>query len=199
MFTVECECGARLQIRDELAGKRGKCPKCGEILALIAQQLQIQDQRPTDNAGAAGGKSRTCPGCGAQIPSLSFSCEFCGAALDKEQATLSETTVSTGDSPELLVERFSVALGKMRTQSEGVCAAEESKALCIAILTKLRVFAVRDSNVRRLVDDLQRDFDRAVAELLVEERKDWKAIIITLIVLAILFGVAVAGHKLGFW
>jgi len=31
---LRCECGKRLRVRDELLGKRGKCPVCGKILVI---------------------------------------------------------------------------------------------------------------------------------------------------------------------
>ncbi|MBI5369251.1 MAG: hypothetical protein HZA54_19600, partial [Planctomycetes bacterium] len=32
--TVKCSCGQRLVVPDSVVGKRGKCPKCGRVLAL---------------------------------------------------------------------------------------------------------------------------------------------------------------------
>jgi WD40 repeat protein len=35
---ITCECGRSLHVRDELIGKRVKCPACGEILAVVQEQ-----------------------------------------------------------------------------------------------------------------------------------------------------------------
>lgn len=34
-FNVQCDCGARLVVRDDLSGMKGKCPSCGETIELI--------------------------------------------------------------------------------------------------------------------------------------------------------------------
>lgn len=85
MITVTCECGAKLRVKDELVGKKGKCPKCGQILALVQQDIQIDDTPAVQASPSSGGGTdkRACPGCGAQIPALSFSCEFCGATIQQ--------------------------------------------------------------------------------------------------------------------
>jgi len=33
-ITFKCDCGKQLTVRDDLAGKRGKCPACGKILVV---------------------------------------------------------------------------------------------------------------------------------------------------------------------
>ena len=33
---VACSCGKKLEVKDELAGRRGKCPACGKILMIPA-------------------------------------------------------------------------------------------------------------------------------------------------------------------
>lgn len=38
---VQCDCGARLSVSDESAGKRGQCPKCGAIVAIPARDDAI--------------------------------------------------------------------------------------------------------------------------------------------------------------
>lgn len=36
MVEVKCECGTRLRLADEWAGKQGRCPRCGTVLAIPA-------------------------------------------------------------------------------------------------------------------------------------------------------------------
>ena len=51
MITVTCECGAKLRVKNELVGKKGKCPKCGQIITLVQQDLQIVGQWEGDAVG----------------------------------------------------------------------------------------------------------------------------------------------------
>src|SRR3989337_345747 len=34
MIAITCFCGKTLKVKDELAGKRGKCPSCGEAIVV---------------------------------------------------------------------------------------------------------------------------------------------------------------------
>ena len=52
---VTCPCGQRLAVKDELAGKRVKCPKCKQPLAISGQGSQTAD------TPAAGGKTTSAP------------------------------------------------------------------------------------------------------------------------------------------
>jgi hypothetical protein len=40
-IVVTCECGKRFNVKDEFAGKRGKCPVCGHILVVPAPEATI--------------------------------------------------------------------------------------------------------------------------------------------------------------
>jgi hypothetical protein len=40
---VACSCGANLRVPDTAAGKRVKCPKCGELLTVPAPQFEVID------------------------------------------------------------------------------------------------------------------------------------------------------------
>lgn len=49
MINVTCSCGATLRVKDEYAGKRGKCPKCGQAILIPEQEivdLQIAEEVP---------------------------------------------------------------------------------------------------------------------------------------------------------
>ena len=39
-FQHTCVCGTKLKLKDELAGKKIKCPKCSEVIALPTQSVQ---------------------------------------------------------------------------------------------------------------------------------------------------------------
>lgn len=45
-ITVSCECGGRFRARDEFAGRRTKCPKCGCVLTIRAPQPAVSSAAP---------------------------------------------------------------------------------------------------------------------------------------------------------
>ncbi len=60
---VTCPCGTRLRFKDELAGKRAKCPKCGKSFPIPA---------------AEEGGDGSCPSCGGEWPADAVLCVACG-------------------------------------------------------------------------------------------------------------------------
>ncbi len=86
---VTCQCGKRLTVKDEFAGKRVKCPGCGG--PLLVPHPQVEAVNPTsddtgqlsdllDDAGVRAGINR-CPGCGAEMPDEAVLCVMCGYDL----------------------------------------------------------------------------------------------------------------------
>ena len=63
---LECECGQVMQVRDDMAGKRGKCPRCGHIL-VVPGAGAAEDRTPTPDSKAQGGAGVTC-GSSAAVP-----------------------------------------------------------------------------------------------------------------------------------
>ena len=85
-----CECGQKLTAKDELVGKRVKCPKCGVPLTVHAAKTSPQGE-PTDQgnsrlaglldeAGVARSTRReaSCPECKAEMLSDDVVCTECG-------------------------------------------------------------------------------------------------------------------------
>ena len=82
---VACQCGQQFVAKDELAGKRVKCPKCGTALTIPqpgagqgGAKQQLSDL--LDDAGLRAGLRR-CPGCGFTLDDLRrirrFGCAEC--------------------------------------------------------------------------------------------------------------------------
>ena len=46
MVEVTCQCGTRLRLGDEWAGRRGKCPRCGAALQLPALAVTGSSRSP---------------------------------------------------------------------------------------------------------------------------------------------------------
>ncbi len=66
-ITVTCKCGKRFRVRDEHAGKRGKCPSCGAAVTI-----------PAAGAEAPPADGRPCPGCARPLASEAVLCVNCG-------------------------------------------------------------------------------------------------------------------------
>lgn len=63
-IVVRCTCGKALSVKDELAGKRVRCPACKAVLEVP----------PAERAAPA----RACPGCGKALPPNAVICVECG-------------------------------------------------------------------------------------------------------------------------
>ncbi len=97
---VVCQCGQQFAAKDEMAGKRVKCPKCGQPLTIGApqqaqpQQPPAQPQQPQapatpamsgglgdllDEIGSpAQASGPQCPACGAEVQPGAIICVECG-------------------------------------------------------------------------------------------------------------------------
>jgi hypothetical protein len=50
MIQVQCDCGATLNVKDEYASKKGKCPKCGQVIAIPqTEPIEIPLAADADN------------------------------------------------------------------------------------------------------------------------------------------------------
>ena len=88
---VTCDtCGKVLLAKDENAGKKAKCPDCGSILVVPAQEIldaEVDDQyhfnsASSEDEGDAAEARRPCPACGEEIMKDARKCRFCGEVLD---------------------------------------------------------------------------------------------------------------------
>jgi phage FluMu protein Com len=92
-LTIEfsCQhCGKVLSTSDEKAGRKAKCPQCGEVIVVPAAATADEDQFASDDDDDAGlsppplpgaAKMKNCPMCGERIPASAKKCEFCGEDL----------------------------------------------------------------------------------------------------------------------
>ena len=88
---VECEaCGKVLNARDEAAGKKAKCPDCGNVLQIPDQDVVDAETDDQDAYGSASSyddgneldNKRPCPACGEEIKKKAAKCRFCGEMFD---------------------------------------------------------------------------------------------------------------------
>lgn len=88
---VACQCGQKFSAKDELAGKRAKCPKCGQPL-VIAEAAPAASDSLADSLGGLGGLmdqagfesagGTACPKCNAGMPPGAVLCVTCGFHLE---------------------------------------------------------------------------------------------------------------------
>jgi len=86
MINVACECGSSFRVSDELAGKRGKCPNCKALIRIGTPNGETAPAPKHAEQKSEESKSRNsarCGQCGAPIPSLTYSCPFCGGNVQK--------------------------------------------------------------------------------------------------------------------
>ena len=80
---VVCQCGAKFQAKDALAGKRVKCPKCGNPLAIprpqVAAAAPLEDL--LDEVGVEESVVPRCPECKAELKPGVVLCVECGFDL----------------------------------------------------------------------------------------------------------------------
>jgi predicted RNA-binding Zn-ribbon protein involved in translation (DUF1610 family) len=77
-ISVQCPaCQKLLKAEEESAGKRIKCPSCGEVLA-VPVAATVSAPAPAEE----GGERRPCPMCGEEIAAAARKCRFCGEVFD---------------------------------------------------------------------------------------------------------------------
>ncbi len=79
---VACQCGQQFAAKDELAGKRVKCPKCAAVLTIPPSGSKPAGvgkgvSELLDDAGMRSGIERR-PGCGAELGKSAVLCVMCG-------------------------------------------------------------------------------------------------------------------------
>jgi predicted Zn finger-like uncharacterized protein len=97
--TMNCPgCQALLRIRDEMAGKKIKCPRCAHVVAIPAkateeavtlEEVVEPEERVTAKPGpktqAKPATTRPCPECGERIPVEARKCRYCKAVVAEEE------------------------------------------------------------------------------------------------------------------
>ncbi len=90
MINFNCsECGVKIAIKDEFAGKKGRCPKCKAVLTIPAAaappdpgeyDLALEDGSEAEARGIAtdAESRRKCPGCGVPMAEVLVVCPRCG-------------------------------------------------------------------------------------------------------------------------
>jgi predicted RNA-binding Zn-ribbon protein involved in translation (DUF1610 family) len=96
-------CGKKLKAPDSAAGKKAKCPQCGNPVQIPAEKIYDAEEVADDEAeappedeygfqnvsqeegiaGPAEPDRRPCPMCGEMIAAAAVKCRYCGEILDE--------------------------------------------------------------------------------------------------------------------
>src|SRR4051812_11387846 len=83
-FSFACQCGARLQARPEMAGKKGKCKFCGTTFVIPAPPPPTKKEEPKPAAASTGGP--TSPARQEPAPVKEQVCSICQTAIQPGEA-----------------------------------------------------------------------------------------------------------------
>ncbi|MDA1052927.1 MAG: HEAT repeat domain-containing protein [Planctomycetota bacterium] len=94
-ISFRCRCGKEYQVRDELAGRKASCKKCGEQITIpmpeVTELEAVDDLFPDLSMvgdSTQAGLPSSCPACLAEVPAGLSDCPKCGSSLAEPQATL---------------------------------------------------------------------------------------------------------------
>ena len=95
-------CGRAMRVKDEMSGKKGKCPDCGSEIVVPAGGGG-EDFMDVDLSGyqsepvGSGALNINCPMCGESISKGSTSCPACGENLDAPQRKKKKSKSTAGE------------------------------------------------------------------------------------------------------
>ncbi len=107
-INFSCEiCGKTLSTSDDKAGRKAKCPGCGEMLIVPGLEGAAGDMAdlPDEDDALDLPKKRTssrtekvaCPMCGEKVSASADKCEFCGEPLEPQRGGTGHAIIETGD------------------------------------------------------------------------------------------------------
>lgn len=82
MIEFQCGCGAPMQVPPELAGRQGRCPRCGQKVQVpLAEEVVGPDDSGVTELGPSAAQAparRSCQVCGKKLEPESVICTGCG-------------------------------------------------------------------------------------------------------------------------
>lgn len=111
-------CDKFLSTSDDKAGREAKCPGCGEFITVPLSEVAAPAVSPAPSAGESSVSSRrmkACAVCGAESPSRTEICEFCGTAFPtssrEDRPQIVDAGVVLSDGWNLFAQRWGLAIG----------------------------------------------------------------------------------------
>lgn len=97
--TIDCQCGKKLKIPDHLAGKKVKCPGCGDIFAVpshpplsplepdVSPVIEKPQPAVPVSSPSTNRAMTSCPFCGETVLAAAEKCEHCQEMLNGQEPT----------------------------------------------------------------------------------------------------------------
>lgn len=127
---VHCShCNAGFQAKDEHAGKRAKCPKCGQVLVIAAGNGPAAGVKKATRAAAAQPKPaapaaapvRICPSCGTTMAEKAILCINCGYNVSTGQKVSGAVAAGASNAPQAVEPTCCTACGAPMPPGTRVC------------------------------------------------------------------------------
>ncbi|HTU21067.1 MAG TPA: hypothetical protein VMG10_23645 [Gemmataceae bacterium] len=94
--TLSCPgCQTPLRLRDDMAGKKIKCPRCATVVTVpgeepvtveaVSASDEITAEPPAPKARSKAARTRPCPECGEAVALTASTCRYCKAPLDEDE------------------------------------------------------------------------------------------------------------------
>jgi len=95
MITFSCECGQKIRVPDEHAGKMGSCPKCKARITVPKPELITfaEDDKVSSSPVRLKEPTRACPYCGEEILLVAKKCKHCGEFVDGDSSNSSKASI----------------------------------------------------------------------------------------------------------
>jgi len=87
-------CQTPLRLREDMAGKKIKCPRCAMVITVPSEEAEVLEALPADEkitaeppaprARSKPARTRPCPECGEPVAVTASKCRFCKAPLDDD-------------------------------------------------------------------------------------------------------------------
>ncbi len=97
-IVVQCQCGKGLRVRDESAGKRVRCPSCGEVMLVPGEQVAPRAAAPSRVAPPA---ANACKACGKPVPVGVLVCPECGFSAQTNSYVKKQAARAVGSGPKV--------------------------------------------------------------------------------------------------
>jgi DNA-directed RNA polymerase subunit RPC12/RpoP len=114
-------CGKQLSTSEDKAGRKAKCPQCGEVIVVPAPaavdsgfpDVAADDYEESAPPLPGTGGMKNCPMCGESIPRSARKCDFCGEQLLEEPGQMARRPrkIEAGDVMSFAWERFTKNMG----------------------------------------------------------------------------------------
>ena len=135
---VACQCGKQVNAPDNLAGKRVKCPGCGNPLDIpaIAAAPQADDGLGGLLSEAGMSEAPRCPECSEDLKPGAVLCVACGYNLTTGKKLKGVTSKSGGHSgvAEELLQKAEEAIGDAPAQHEGAYGKKAQEWVLFAVM-----------------------------------------------------------------